>query len=343
MEITTQSLDDKSTSANRVEKRVAIEQILDDPVKLRGSLAESKEKGRAEKYAQMKENIAAYGLKSSILVRPARKPDGSIIPDLYGLVDGFQRFSILHELGWPEVPVIVDESIKTEADVRIAQISCNLHRIENSKRETAQHCLKMNELDPTLGLKGLAKLFNKTEAWACNMLRLEKLCPVAQAALNDEILPVTHACTLARLPASKQPEWLDKWVTGESGTWQLEVVEAVKALKEGKEGDEAEIVFKLRSRSELRDLLDVLRKQPSDATYKLGLPVSTWIRVIEWIGQVDPETLALSSEGKEAEKARKELSKLEARTAKATARAQELTAKAEALKRRANIPQEIGT
>lgn len=149
-----------------------------------------------ESVSQLADEIRQNGFKSAIMAYPS--PDE---PGIYQIESGHRRFLAAQQAGLHEIPVILTEPPKTQAERRIRLISMNLHSRESLKptvmARVIQTLLDANREERTL--KGLP----------CDMATLSEIT-AAQVELSVKSLEKYR--TIPRLN-SKLQEYADAGIS----------------------------------------------------------------------------------------------------------------------------------
>jgi len=170
----------------------------------------------SEEFQGLVESIRLQGLLSAITVRPIRlTADGERVEpgkereddqEIYGLVDGLHRLTALKEVGVPTVTCIVKEC--DDAQMLVAQVMANIHRIETRPAQYTAHLIRMIALDSTLTEATLAAKLGRSVQWLQDRLSLTKIKNTAILELiNEGTICLANAFALAKLPEEEHVDW----------------------------------------------------------------------------------------------------------------------------------------
>lgn len=302
------------------ERLVPIDQvILDEAYQLRKSQEDVKH--NSGKFLALCESIRVQGIKQAPLARLGRNIDGSINENEIILVDGRQRYAAAKYNKFTHFPVRIDREIKDAKDIIVAQITCNIHRIAQSPKEVADHMLRVVEMNPLISEQALADMFQKSKQWVAETLRLNKISPNVQTALDEGHINITEAKMLSQLKsAAKQDEWLKKLL--EAGSNNAEVLLDLKDyVKESRKGGGEDIDFTTTPRpmssAKIRQLWDEIKNQPNHPEFA----------GIQRVVQLDPLTIQTRKEDRELQKLIREVAAEERQIKKAEEAKAKLAAK----------------
>jgi ParB-like chromosome segregation protein Spo0J len=253
-------------------RRVKLSDIIREETSLRGPQADVKKNSLAVQ--QLKASILQNGLLQPIICRPGFDDNGEIRHDIIILVAGEQRYWCLNQLvreghtQFEEVDIVLDPNIQTAEHIIKCQITENLDRIQQNPQEVAQHILKVVAINPKISRAELAKMFNRTEGWVSQMLKLDNLSEQGQAALDNGTVKVAHLRIVAELPQEMQDEWLQKYIEDpqEAADTDVDLREFIKEFKKGskKKIDRTKIP-RPRSATQIREIWESLT--PDDPKY----------------------------------------------------------------------------
>ena len=244
----------------------------------------------SEKYLELVESIRKMGVMNSITVREYQTQDGFT---RYSLTDGLQRFSASRDAGRSSIPCNI--VAMDDAEVLIAQIVANVHKIETRPVDYAKQLIRIVSNDPLMTQKGLASLVSKSETWVDNMLGLTKLDPKVAELVNKGEIKLSNAYALAKLPQEEQKDFVDRAITDPPNEFLPVVHERVKEVKaaraEGRKAEKAEF----KATPSLRNVKEIKGEFESSAlaeTLCQGLSTAQegFARAMEWVLKMDPES-----------------------------------------------------
>ncbi len=144
---------------------VQVSQIRENPVALR------QVNRNTEAYIELVDSIRREGVLNPIVVRPMRDPQTG--NEFYGLIDGLHRFTATCDAGLDTIPAHIKSM--EDAQVLVAQIIGNIHRIETRPVEYSKQLQKILIQDPLLTAASLADQLGKSTTWIADRLGLLKL------------------------------------------------------------------------------------------------------------------------------------------------------------------------
>jgi ParB family transcriptional regulator, chromosome partitioning protein len=180
----------------------------------------------AEKIAELAQSIQANGLAVPILLRP--------VHDRYLIVHGERRFRAVQTLGWSSIPAEVREMDAETA--RWLSLVENVQRADLSPIEEAQAYEAMIQTGITQ--TALGKRIGKSQSYIAQKLRLLKMAPEVQAALDDGTMSEGIARQLLRLDDGQKQVDLAKQAAAEE--WSVNdtrtAVDCVLLIEQPSEG-----------------------------------------------------------------------------------------------------------
>ncbi len=151
-------------------------------------------------YLEMRDSLRDKGFLNSILVRPIEN-------GLYEVVDGLCRFTCARDLGLERVPCIIREI--SDDEVLAIQVQANAISLETKPAEYAHQIKRMMALDPDLTKNQVACLIRKSPTWVGKTLELANLLKDVQVMVDRGEMPLQNAYMLAKIPKSKQRDYVD--------------------------------------------------------------------------------------------------------------------------------------
>ena len=266
----------------------------------------------SEEFQRLRDSIAgSNGPYLPILVREIDDPEYKG-HTAYGLIDGLQRYSCCHDLGFTHIPARVIDM--DDAEVAAAQIIANRSRIETKPVEYTRQLHRMLNANPTLTLEELSDQLHVSVAWLNQRLSLSNLHPKIGPLVDEGRIPLAHAFAMVKLkPQDEQLEFVEQAQTQTIQEFSGHVQKRVKALREaarsGREAkpDEFTPVPHMRAVKEIKAQLE----SPTLATHvcaKLNARTAEagFHAGIIWALSMDPDTVAYL---KEQDANRKEMAK----------------------------------
>lgn len=270
---------------------VSLSSIKENPVALRGVNKES------EAYIGLRDSIRDVGVLNPINVREQTDPETNEI--YFEIIDGLHRYSAAQDAGLTEIPVNVvslDDSRTLEA-----QIMANVHKVETRPIEYTRQLQRMFAMNPTLTLAEMASKLNKSPAWVSQRLSLLALEPSVQKLVDGGKITVSNAVTLSKLPNDEQVNYVDQAMTMGSDEFtpliQTRKQEIDKARREGRAKTPQEFIptARLQKLSILKDELEIAKIGPALCD-KNGLSpkaAAGFALAIQWVLNMDPDTIAV--------------------------------------------------
>lgn len=286
-----------------------IEDIEFDEVKIREAQVESKD------YQMLKESIRRVGVDTPISVRPKKDSAGKIIPGKFLGINGCQRYSICTELGLNTMPAIVSD--KTDEEARGQQLYLNKCVVRQTRQQERNQIKMIMAEHPEWTNEQIAQCCGMSGALVSMILGLDRLCSEAEQLLADGELKATKAIFLARVPPERQPELFEKAQTESTEDFRKTVNAFTKAAKKASPTEDV-VMPKFRKKEEVEARLEVANENVETLTpdtQEFAVAAAEY-NTLQWVLQVDEETLAKKKEerkeAKQKRQANKSLDKLEA-------------------------------
>lgn len=137
------------------------------------------------------------------------RPDGLLIA-------GERRFRAASLVGLADLQVVISEEPLTESQLRIFQLTENLHRADLRDCEKWRACEELVRLNPGWGNKDLAAHLKLGESTVTKYLSPSRCIPEVQDALEAGRIGVTAVYEISRAPADQQAELLQMKLSGTS-------------------------------------------------------------------------------------------------------------------------------
>lgn len=137
------------------------------------------------------------------------RPDGTIIA-------GERRFRAAQMAGLRDLLVIISEEPMSESEIRILQISENLHRAEMLDIEKFRACEELMKLNPGWTLRDLSRYLKLSESTITKYLSPLRCIPEIVKALEDGRIGITSCYELSRVEPDKQRSLLEMKLSGTS-------------------------------------------------------------------------------------------------------------------------------
>jgi len=273
-------------------REVPLDQIVEPWVVLRVVNRESVE------YLELRDSIAHTGLLNSICVRPSPRRPGNV-----EVVDGLYRRAVCCELRLPTMPCIVKQNL-TDEDVLALQIQANALRPETTVMEYARQIKRIMDavtarqaVDATLA--DVSNLIHKHPAWVRQQLDLLGLRADIQKAVERGEIPLQSAYMLAKLPRTRQAEFIDLAKTAPAKEFAPLIARLVKQIQEdARQGKLTDFCKDFEPVAYLRPLKEVLGEYREHRLAGLALtkagcttPLDGWYLALQWALSLDEESV----------------------------------------------------
>lgn len=233
-------------------------------------------------YLDMRESVRTLGVYVPILVRP--DPDRG--PGYYILIDGMQRLTISRETGKTTIPArVLNVSERESLEI---QLIVNLHRVETTPIQYAEHLNLMMALDPKLTAPKLAVKLAKSPPWVYGVLGLLKLDPRVATLVEQGKIVLANAQALAKLPLKHQAEYIPLALAQQPVEFKPKITEIARRLKEATKGgrkpkeyihvDHFQKMNAVRREIEHGEARQALFREFGDLT-----PERAWTLALEWV------------------------------------------------------------
>lgn len=158
-----------------------------------------------EREQRLAESMKADGQLQPVLARA----DGTLIA-------GERRLRAAIRAGLPELLVTVFDEPLTETQIKVLQLSENLHREDLRDSEKWHACEELLRLNPGWGNKDLAAHLKLGESTITKYLAPSRCTPEVQQALEEGQIGITAAYEISRAAVAEQVELLQLKLTGTS-------------------------------------------------------------------------------------------------------------------------------
>lgn len=313
-------------------KQIPLSEIRPNLVALRPAQIES------QQFQELKANIQQLGeILQPVRIRP--RVDEQTGENYFELVDGLQRFTVAEQLGFETIPARLRDS--TDERALVEQIALNAVNVATKPAEFARQLLRLLDYKPATTKAELAQLTGMSEAWVDQRLALNKLLPqIGTDFVDAGAISVSNGYQLARLPQTEQLNYLEQAETLNTEEFTAAVNQRLKeirqALRAGKDPKAAKNEF--QPVATIRRAGDIKTVDPAeiipDGTEDTAVAGAK--AAIEWVLQLDPDSVAQQKERFELRRRER----LEAQVEKQKERAEEMAAKAS--ERAAQLRAEMG-
>jgi len=132
------------------------------------------------------------------------------------LIAGERRLRAASLVGLAELQVVISEDPLTESELRILQLTENLHRADLRDGEKWQACEELLRLNPDWSNKDLAAHLKLGESTVTKYLAAGRCIPEVQEALEAGRIGITTCYEISRAPKEQQAELLRLKLAGTS-------------------------------------------------------------------------------------------------------------------------------
>jgi ParB/RepB/Spo0J family partition protein len=143
------------------------------------------------------------------------KPDGT-------LLWGERRWRAAQLVGIPELSVIITDRPMSDTEVRLVQLSENLHRSDLTDPEIFTACQELLALNPDWRRADLGAYLHKDASMVTRILSVGDLIPAARQAFMDGKFRFGTAYAISKLPPDEQAEMLALQLSGRAGRARIE-------------------------------------------------------------------------------------------------------------------------
>jgi ParB family chromosome partitioning protein len=311
---------------------IPLDKIIEPDEKLRAVDKET------EEYEGLVDSIKAKGVLNPINVRELKDPESG--EEIYGLVDGLQRYTASKDAGKESIPAQVISC--DEGELIETQILANVHKIETKPVEYSKALLKLLQNNPLLTRSELAAKLCKTTAWISERLGLLKLVDQVGKLVDDDKIGLSNAYALARLPQEEQADYVDRAIAMPppqfGATVNARVKEIRQAKREGRDAAPAEFqpIAILRSRKELMEEMEAGEQGGLlVSNNKPSTPDEAFALAVKWALNLDPASIEIQKAKDEERKAELKRRKEENALERKRRRAKEAAEKAAQLQEEA--------
>lgn len=262
-------------------------------------------------YIQLRSSIEAIGIGKSILVRELKDPVTG--QEVYGLIDGLQRYNCAMDLGLTEIPALVGSM--DEGSLIEAQIIMNLVHVKTKPSQFTEGILSMLRSDPFLTEAELAVRLSCSVKFLQERLSLKNLVPEAKPSLDDGTLPLMNAYALAKLKPEQQTDLLSQAKAKDATEFVPIAHQLFKNNKEARQkgtkvSEEFVPIPRLHRLTTLNETYQQIEKNP-DASPLIVAMKANGVTTVEdavkytlnFVRHLDPVTVAADKAKREADKA----------------------------------------
>lgn len=132
------------------------------------------------------------------------------------LLAGERRLRAATLAGLTDLQVIISDEPLSETQIKVLQLTENLHRADLRDSEKWRACEELLRLNPGWSNKDLAAHLKLGESTVTKYLAPSRCCPAVQQALETGQIGVTAVYEISRVPAEQQPDLLRLKLAGTS-------------------------------------------------------------------------------------------------------------------------------
>jgi len=137
------------------------------------------------------------------------KPDGT-------LLWGERRFRAAQLVGLKELQVIITDKALSDTEIRLIQLTENMHRADLTGHEKWQACAELMCMNPHWQIKDLTEHLRLDPSMGTRLLSPSKCIPAAQGALAEGKIGISDCYAISKLPEGEQPALLALKLSGAS-------------------------------------------------------------------------------------------------------------------------------
>lgn len=132
------------------------------------------------------------------------------------LIYGFRRLEAARLAGLPDLAVSIYLNPLSKAEVKVIQLTDNIHRLDMSPFEKFTACEELRKLNPKWTVKELAKHLKLDPASVTRWLSPSKCIPAWQEALRAGVVRLTDCYAASQVSEQHQQEMLEMKLSGAS-------------------------------------------------------------------------------------------------------------------------------
>ena len=126
------------------------------------------------------------------------RPDGTL---LWG-----RRYRAAQMVGLPELSVIMTDRKLSDSEIRLIQLTENMHRADLTGYEKWLACSELMSMNPTWQMKDLAQHLSINPSMATRILSPSRCSPAWQQALKEGKVGISDCYAASKLPEVEQAE-----------------------------------------------------------------------------------------------------------------------------------------
>ena len=287
-------------------KHIAIGDINVSPDAIRTVNEES------AKFKEILDSVRSKGVINPIAVREIKDSEGN---KSFEILEGLHRYTSCKAIGKETIPAAIHANVDDSKAVEMMIVG-NHQKQDTKPHEYAKGLRTWLVRNPNKTMGDLSKLLSCSASFLQQRLNLLKLSDEAANLVNKQLIPLSKAAELARLPVERQGDFIDQ--AQQSGAniddFKSQIATAIKKIrdanKKGRDSEPSVFVAKpiARKFGDLREELEshtVAKELPK--MLKLKTAQEGFEAGVAWALQMDDKTLQLrKEEWEKAEKARTE-------------------------------------
>ena len=270
--------------------------IHENPVALRSVNFESTE------FKELVSSIVDKGVMNPVVCRHKLGEDN--VPYLE-LIDGLHRFAASKTAQRATIPVNIKEA--EDAEVLEMQLIGNVHRIETKPVEYTKQLVRILGFNPTMTLADLASKIGKSFGWINMRMSLTKIAdPSIQTLIDGGQICLSNAYALAKLPPNEMAGFVQDALTLPPTEFIPKVDARQKQIREArrKGGQVSEVVFTpvahARKMNEIKTEAGLIPEKLDEKLaaakvivkkYKITDPLVAWETALQWVLNVDADSV----------------------------------------------------
>jgi ParB/RepB/Spo0J family partition protein len=154
---------------------------------------------------ELTSSVKAFGILQPLLVMSTGQ-----------LLAGHRRLLAAKAAGLETVPVIVTDRLLSDSEIRLIQLTENMHRADLSGYEKWLACTEIMCMNPTWQMRELAQNLTLDASMITRLLSPSKCIVAAQDALRDGKVGISDCYAISKLPESEQSGLLALKLSGAS-------------------------------------------------------------------------------------------------------------------------------
>lgn len=289
---------------------ISIDLVRSNPVALRAVNKDS------EDYVRFVQSVKEKGILNPIVVRRSTDPKSAQI--FVEIIDGLHRYSAAQDCGQTIIPVNITPA--SDATALEYQLIGNLHRIETTPTQMTKHLIRLFSFNPFITEAELASKIGVSPEWIHKRLSLTKVTnPDTMALIDSGQINLSNAFSLAKLPETEQPTWIQKAIASPPKEFvpavDARLKEIKEATREGRTVEEAEFIAVpyLQKTKDLKIEAGLVTGEVGSEVAKslisatgVSDPIGAFNLALLWVMHMDPVSISEQREKWESAKKQKD-------------------------------------